>query len=63
MQGKGALCHLLQDPQVVAIGGGEPVHTADGAAEHWGGGGEELGEWATDLCRGSPPQDLSTADT
>lgn len=34
MQGEDALCHLLQDPQVVAIRGGESVHAADGSAEH-----------------------------
>lgn len=34
VQGEHALCHLLQDPQVVAVGGGEPVHAADGATKY-----------------------------
>lgn len=34
VQGEHTFCHLLQDPQVIAISGGEPVHAADGAAKH-----------------------------
>lgn len=34
VQGEHALRHLLQDPQVVAVGGGEAVHAADGTTEH-----------------------------
>lgn len=34
VQREHALRHLLQDPQVVAVRGGEPVHAADGTTEH-----------------------------
>jgi hypothetical protein len=34
MQGEHTLCHLLQDAQVIAISGWEPVHAANGTSEH-----------------------------
>lgn len=34
VQGQHALCHLLQDPQVVALSGREAVHAADGTTKH-----------------------------
>lgn len=34
MQGEHALRHLLQDAKVVAVGGGEPVHSRHDAPEH-----------------------------
>lgn len=35
MQGEHALCHLLQDPQVVAVSGGEPVCARHDATKHY----------------------------
>lgn len=35
MQGEHALCHLLQDPQVVAVSGGEPVCSRHDATKHY----------------------------
>lgn len=35
MQGENALCHLLQDPQVVTVSGGEPVCSRHDATKHY----------------------------
>lgn len=35
IQGEHALCHLLQDPQVVAVSGGEPVCPRHDAAKDY----------------------------
>lgn len=50
MQGEDTLCHLLQDPEVVAISGWEAVHAADGTTKHWGENArrQAVGEIAAD---------------